>query len=158
MISLIVAYDENRVIGYENQLPWHLPNDLQHFKHLTTGKTIVMGRATFESIGKALPNRKNIVLTNSTTFQAENVEVVHRIDDILQLEAPMIIGGASIYQQLLPYTDHLYITVIHHKFKGDTYFPGWDSSKFQLVSAEDGLTNEKNKYPHTFYHYQKNRE
>ena len=85
MISIVAAYDENQVIGYQNQLIWHLPNDLKHFKKLTIGKTIVMGRSTYESIGKALPNRKNIVLTHSPSFQADGVVIVHQIEDILTL-------------------------------------------------------------------------
>jgi dihydrofolate reductase len=155
MISLIVAYDENRVIGYQNELPWYLPNDLKHFKTITTGKTIAMGRSTYESIGRPLPNRKNIVLTHSRTFHADQVEVVHHLEDILQREEVIIIGGASVYKQFLPYADHLYITVIHHSFRGDTYFPEWDEEKYHLLTQEKGIENEKNIYPHTFYHYQK---
>lgn len=155
MISLVVAYDENQVIGYQNQLPWHLPNDLKHFKKLTTGKTIAMGRSTFESIGSPLPNRRNIVLTHSTTFQADNVEIIHQLEDILLLDEVMIIGGASVYEQLLPHADQLYITEIHHSFQGDTYFPKWNKNDFQLVTKEKGVEDEKNIYPHTFFHFVK---
>ncbi|MCH5585689.1 dihydrofolate reductase [Shimazuella sp. AN120528] len=155
MISIVVAYDENRVIGYQNQLPWHLPNDLRHFKELTIGKTIVMGRSTYESIGKALPDRRNIVLTRSTSFQASGVEVVQQMENIFTLGDIMIIGGASIYKQFLPYTDQLYITEIHHSFQGDTYFPEWNEEDYQLISKETGIEDEKNIYPHTFYHFSK---
>jgi dihydrofolate reductase len=155
MISLVVAHDKNQVIGYENQLPWHLPSDLKHFKELTIGKTIVMGRSTFESIGRPLSNRTNIVLTHSTAFQVDNVEIAHQIEDIFAFDEVMIIGGASIYKQFLPYADQLYITEIHHAFKGDTYFPKWDKDDFQLVSKKQGIEDEKNIYPHTFYHYVK---
>lgn len=157
MISIVVAYDKNQVIGYQNQLPWHLPNDLKHFKALTIGKTIVMGRSTYESIGRALPQRRNIVLTHSTTFQADHIEVVHHIEDILALRDPIIIGGASIYRQLLPFTDQLYITEIHHSFKGDTYFPKWKKDEFRLISKEKGIEDKKNIYPHTFYHFVKSK-
>ncbi|WP_028776810.1 dihydrofolate reductase [Shimazuella kribbensis] len=155
MISIVVAYDQNQVIGYQNQLPWHLPNDLKHFKEVTTGNTIVMGRSTFDSIGKALPNRKNIVLTRSTSFHADQVETIHHIKDVLTRENAMIIGGASVYEQLFPYADELYITEIHHSFHGDTFFPTWNKSNFELLSQKKGGVDEKNIYPHTFYHYQK---
>lgn len=155
MISLITAYDENQVIGYQNQLPWHLPNDLKHFKNLTTGKTVVMGRLTFDSIGKPLPNRKNVVLTKSSTFQADHVEIVHRLKDVLSLDEVMVIGGASVYEQFLPYADQLFITKIHHSFKGDAYFPKWHKDDFFLVSKKKGTEDEKNLYPHTFFHYKK---
>jgi dihydrofolate reductase len=158
MITMIAAYDKHRVIGNGQRLPWHLPADLRHFKAMTTGKTIVMGRATFESIGRALPNRRNIVLTHSTAFQAEKVEVVHQLTDILKLaetEEVMIIGGASLYEQFLPYADQLLLTVIDHSFVGDTYFPKWDQNDFELLSQQEGVVDTDNRYPHTFYHYQK---
>jgi dihydrofolate reductase len=156
MISLIAAYDKHRVIGNGQRLPWHLPADLRHFKQKTTGKTIVMGRATFDSIGKALPNRRNIVLTHSTTFHAEKVEVVHQIATILTLaksEEVMIIGGASLYKQFLPYADQLLLTVIDHSFVGDTYFPQWNRNDFELLCKQEGIVDADNRYPHTFYHY-----
>jgi dihydrofolate reductase len=155
MISIVVAYDQNQVIGYQNQLPWHLPNDLKHFKEVTTGKTIVMGRSTFESIGKALPNRKNIVLTRSTSFHVDQVETIHQIEDVFAWENAMIIGGASVYGQFLPYADDLYITEIDHSFQGDTFFPTWSKSDFELLSQRKGIVDERNIYPHTFYHYRK---
>ncbi len=155
MISMIVAYGEHQVIGQDNTLPWHLPNDLKHFKQVTTGKTIVMGRSTFESIGRTLPNRKNVVLTHNQSFTAEGVTVVHQLDNVLALGEVMIIGGATIYQQFLPYADDLYITKIHHEFAGDTFFPTWDEQQFKVIEQEEGIVDEKNHYPHTFYHYKK---
>lgn len=155
MIALIAAYGENQVIGKNNSLPWHLPNDLKHFKELTIGKTIVMGRTTYESIGRPLPNRKNVVLTHNPSFTAKGVEVVHQIDDVLALGNVMIIGGASIYKQFLPYVTDLYITEIHHAFQGDTFFPNWDKKNYRLIDIQKGTVDEKNIYPHTFLHYKK---
>lgn len=155
MISIIAAYGENRVIGNGNKLPWHLPNDLKHFKNITTGKTIVMGRFTYESIGRPLPNRKNVVLTHDKTYHADGITIVHQLDDIFHLGDVMIIGGASIYKQFLPYADHLYLTEIHHSFLGDAYFPDWDQQQFLMLASEKGRVDEQNPYSHTFYHYQK---
>jgi dihydrofolate reductase len=155
MISLIAACGENQVIGYKNQLPWHLPNDLKHFKKITTGHTIVMGRSTYESIGRPLPNRKNIVLTHNRAFTAEGITVVHHFDEVIALEEVMVIGGASVYQQFLPYAEYLYITKIHHAFAGDAFFPDWDRQQFELIAQEEGIEDEQNLYPHTFYQYKK---
>ncbi|WP_042473242.1 dihydrofolate reductase [Bacillus ndiopicus] len=146
MISLIVAHDKNRVIGYENKMPWHLPGELKYFKEMTMGKPIIMGRKTFESIGKALPGRRNIVITRNASYGAENIEVVTNLDDALQLvkDEPeiMIIGGEQIFKLALEVADRLYITEIDYAFKGDTYFPayeGWQLvSKLEPVQAEEG--------------------
>lgn len=127
MISLIVAHDNNRVIGYENAMPWHLPGDLQYFKEQTMGKPMIMGRKTFESIGRPLPGRRNIVITRNRDYEAEGIEVVYSLDEALQLaqgaEEIMIIGGQQIFTESLPIADRLYITHIDHEFVGDTYFP-----------------------------------
>ena len=129
MISFIVAMDRNHVIGSNNQMPWHLPNDLRFFKETTTGNTIVMGRKTFESIGRVLPNRKHIVITKSTTDFPNEVEIVHDIETIVKLsednneEELFVIGGGNIFKQLLPYADKLYVTLINETFEGDVFFP-----------------------------------
>ena len=142
MISLIVAHDKNRVIGYENQMPWHLPGDLQYFKKVTMGKPVIMGRKTFESIGRPLPGRRNIIITRNPAYSAEGIEVVSSVDEALALvsdvEEIMIIGGEQIFTQCLPFADRLYITLIHHEFVGDTYFPAYEGWK--LVSSEAELT------------------
>ncbi|MGE6629692.1 dihydrofolate reductase [Bacillus sp. NPDC077027] len=159
MISMIVAMGEGRVIGKDNQMPWHLPADLAYFKKVTGGHTIVMGRKTFESIGRALPNRRNIVLTTSSTFQADGCEVVHSIDDILEIEKTsgeqelFIIGGSKLYEEMLTHADRLYITHICHAFEGDRFFPEFQKAKWTIVSTEKGHRNEKNPYDYEFVIY-----
>lgn len=160
MISFLVAMDENRVIGLNNDMPWHLPADLAYFKKMTTGHTIVMGRKTYESIGRALPNRKNVILTRDQKFTAENCIVIHSIDEALAImdnndEEYFVIGGTEIFQQFFPYADRLYITQINEKFEGDTYFPPFDSKEWKVVSREQGIKNEKNPYDYEFLIYEK---
>ncbi|ATP40093.1 dihydrofolate reductase [Solibacillus sp. R5-41] len=148
MISLIVAHDKNYVIGYENSMPWHLPGDLQYFKEMTMGKPIIMGRKTFESIGRPLPGRRNIVITRNADYEAQGVEVVGSLDEALLLvkdvEEIMIIGGAQIFEQAMTIADKLYITVIHHEFNGDTYFPKYEqwqrTSCQETITAKEGYT------------------
>ncbi|MBU8968780.1 type 3 dihydrofolate reductase [Bacillus altitudinis] len=157
MISMIVATGKDRVIGKDNQMPWHLPADLAYFKKVTSGHSIVMGRKTFESIGRALPNRRNIVLTTSSSFQAEGCEVFHSIDDILTIakteEELLIIGGSKLYEEMMPYADRLYITHIHHSFEGDRFFPYYDEDHWTVVSREKGHRDEKNPYNYEFVVY-----
>lgn len=148
MISLIVAHDKNRVIGYENAMPWHLPGDLQYFKQVTMGKPVIMGRKTFESIGRPLPGRRNIIITRNEAYNAEGIEVVTSVEAALKLvegvEEIMIIGGEQIFTQALPIANRLYITLINHEFTGDTYFPayeGWHQvSAQELLTAPEGYT------------------
>ena len=145
MISLIVAHDKNRVIGYENKMPWHLPGDLQYFKEMTMGKPVVMGRKTFESIGRPLPGRRNIIISRNDSYKAEGIEVVSSLDEALQLtkdvEETMVIGGEQILRLAMPLADRLYITLIDAEFKGDTYFPAYEN--WQLVSCQDKLTSNE---------------
>ncbi|MEK5134415.1 type 3 dihydrofolate reductase [Bacillus sp. FSL W8-0645] len=159
MISMIVATGKDRVIGQDNQMPWHLPADLAYFKKVTGGHTIVMGRKTFESIGRALPNRRNIVLTTSSSFEAEGCEVVHSIADILAIGESetelFIIGGSKLYEEMMPYADRLYITHIHHAFEGDRYFPDYNENEWTVVSREKGHRDEKNPYNYEFAVYDK---
>lgn len=158
-ISLICAMSENRAIGLNNQLPWHLPADLKHFKELTMGKPIVMGRKTFESIGKALPGRKNIILTRNPDFQAENVEVLHSVSHILEQysnEAELcIIGGAEIYTLFLPHATHLFLTIVHTKIEGDAYFPEFSEKLWRLEKQDDFSADEKNQFSYSFMNYKK---
>lgn len=148
MISLIVAHDENRVIGYQNELPWYLPGDLKYFKQMTMGKPMIMGRKTFESIGRPLPGRRNIVITRNENYAAEGTEVVRSLEEALALvegeKEVMIIGGAQIFEQAMSIADRLYITFINHTFKGDTYFPTYDDWKKtscqEPIESEDGYT------------------
>ena len=158
MISIIVAYANNRVIGKNGKIPWHLPNDQQHFKRITSGYTIVMGRKTFESIGRPLPHRRNMVLTSDTTFAFPDVEVVHNIDDVLarsNVDNVFIIGGEKVYQQFLDVAERLYITEIAFEVEGDTFFPKWDRQSFTLLSAQAGILNDQNTLPHTFLIYER---
>jgi dihydrofolate reductase len=157
MISFVVAMDQNRAIGKDNDLPWYLPNDLKHFKKTTMGKPIVMGRKTYESIGKPLPGRENIVVTRDESYKAEGTTIVHSVDEVLQLNAEEIcvIGGSEIFKQFLPVADRLYITEIHHTFDADTYFPELSADEWKEVSRTEGIVDEKNKYPHEFVVYEK---
>lgn len=157
MISFVVAMDENRAIGKDNDLPWYLPNDLKHFKKTTMGKPIVMGRKTYESIGKPLPGRENIVVTRDHSYEAEGTTIVHAVDEVLQIDAEeiCIIGGSEIFKQFLHVADRLYITVIHHTFDADTYFPELNDNEWKEVSRTAGIVDEKNKYAHEFVVYEK---
>jgi len=151
MISLIVAYAKGQVIGKDGDMPWQLPADLKNVKELTTGKTIVMGRKTFESIGKPLPNRRNVVLTRSRDFHPEGVDVVHTKEEVMALGDVIIFGGAEIYRQFLDVVDRLYITEIDLETEGDTFFPEWDREAYTMVDKREGIVDEKNQVPHTFY-------
>ncbi len=149
MLSIIVAKAKNNVIGKDNKLLWHIPEDLKRFKSLTTGHTIIMGRKTFDSLGKVLPNRKHVVLTHNPDFKVkdENVEIVHSIDDIKKYidskEENFVIGGAMIYTLLMPYVTKMYITEINKNFEGDSVFPPVDLKKWKEVkrveSKDDNL-------------------
>ena len=142
MLSLIVAISQNHVIGKDNKLIWYIPQDLKRFKALTTGHTIIMGRKTFESLGRILPNRKHVVISRDLNFQPnnENVEVVRDISEldkyITSDEECFVIGGASIYKQLMPYANKIYLTVIYHKFKGDAYFPKIDKNVWTIIERK----------------------
>ena len=149
-LSLIVAMDENRLIGSANGLPWRMPADLEFFKRTTMGKPIVMGRVTFDSIGRALPGRRNVVVTHDPYFDAAEIEVVGGIDEALALcadaEEIMLIGGASLYRQTLHRATRLYLTRIHHSFEGDTWFPDFDESDWQLESEQKFEADSSNPY------------
>lgn len=153
-LNAIVAMDENRVIGYQNRLPWHLPADLQHFKKITMGKPILMGRKTFESIGRPLPGRENIILTRNQDFNVAGCVVVHTLQDAFQNRSDIfLIGGAELFQQLLPQTQRIYLTLIHHKFVGDTYFPDLIDTEWNEIESQTFPADEKNRYSYTFKIY-----
>ncbi|MGB8956760.1 MAG: dihydrofolate reductase [Tumebacillaceae bacterium] len=157
MISFIFAMDRNRVIGKGNQLPWHLPNDLKFFKETTRGHTVIMGRKTYESIGRPLPDRRNIVLTTRQGYDAPGCEVVHAVEE-LELhtgEEQFVIGGAEIFKALLPVADRLYVTHIDAEFEGDAFYPEIDPDEWKAVSRTEGAVDEKNKYPHAFVVYKR---
>ncbi|GHH98284.1 dihydrofolate reductase [Neobacillus kokaensis] len=160
MISFIVAMDENRVIGRNNQLPWHLPEDLKFFKRTTMGRPIAMGRKTHESIGRPLPGRENLIITRQKGYQAEGCRVFDTMDDFIsycreQDEEIFVIGGAEIFKETFAYVDRLYITLIHHQFEGDTFFPEFDYHEWKLVSSEPGIKDEKNPYVYEFQTYER---
>ena len=153
-LSIIVAMDKNQLIGKNNALPWHLPADLAYFKRVTTGKTVLMGRKTYDSIGKPLPNRRNMIISRNAEFQARGCEVVDSIDAALMLikddTEVMIMGGACFYQQILPMVDRLYITEVGGEFTGDAYFPKFNRHHFIEISRESYQPDEKNIYAYNF--------
>lgn len=159
MLSIIVAIANQNVIGKDNKLIWHLPEDLKHFKEITTGHKIIMGRKTFESLGTILPNRKHIILCNDMQMNIEN-ENVEILDDISKLdkyinseEECFVIGGATIYKLLMPYANKMYITKINQDFEGDVYFPEIKEDIWKEVSREKGLKNEKNPFDYEYITY-----
>jgi dihydrofolate reductase len=138
-LSLIVAVAENGVIGRNNALPWHIPEDLRYFKQVTSGKTVIMGRKTFQSIGRPLPNRVNVVVTRDPAFSAEGVTVAHSLDEALAHAAEgeaMVIGGSSLFFEALPRADRFYLTEIHRSYEGDVHFPAWDRTKWREVKRQ----------------------
>lgn len=156
-IILIAALGENRVIGRDNDLIWHMPADLRHFKRTTTGHHLLMGRKTFESFGgKALPNRTNVIVTHRKEYQPEGVQVVHSLEEGVALarkageEELYIGGGETIYEQILPQATHLNLTFIHETFEGDAFFPEWDPQEWREVKREPHQADEKNPYDYTF--------
>ena len=161
MLSIIVAKAKNNVIGKDNQLIWHLPEDLKRFKRLTTGHTIIMGRKTFESLGRVLPNRHHVILCNDAQMEIddENVEI---LDDISKLdkyindsEEHFVIGGATMYRLLMPYCTKMYITEINQEFEGDVSFPEIDMNNWKITEREQGLKNEKNPYDYEYVTYER---
>ena len=161
MLSIIVATAKNNAIGKNNQLLWHMPGDLKFFRKTTSGHTVIMGRKTFESVGQALPKRRNIVITRQQGYQAEGIEVVNSLEDALALcatdtEEIFIVGGAQIYEQALPLCDKLYLTLIHHEFtEADTFFPTINDQEWQLEEVEHHENDEKNPYDYSFMVYTK---
>lgn len=153
IISMIAAMANDRVIGKDNQMPWHLPADFAWFKRCTMGKTVVMGRKTYESIGRPLPGRQNIVISRDSELVIEGVTTVISIEEALKaagsVEEVMIIGGGTIYQACLPFASKLYVTYIEANVEGDTQFPQW-SNEFQETYTETFNADEKNAYDMRF--------
>ena len=153
-LSIIVATDEQGLIGKDNDLPWKLSADLQYFRRVTMGKPLIMGRNTHESIGRALPGRKNIIVSNNCDYTADGCCVVHSVEDAIKacdgVEEVMVMGGASLYKQMLQQADRLYLTQVHASLEGDTWFPDWQRSDWQEISREDHLADDKNDYPYSF--------
>jgi dihydrofolate reductase len=155
-ISIIVAMDENGLIGAGNQLPWRLPNDLKFFKRTTMGKPVLMGRKTWESLGKPLPGRQNLVMSRHPDFHPEGAKIVRTLEGALRLaeadgfEEIMVIGGAQVYALVLPRADRIYLTRVHAHLQGDTWFPALDWNEWRRESSEPQPADEKNAYPHSF--------
>lgn len=157
MISHVVAYGLNREIGKNNDLLWRLPDDLKHFKSVTSGGTVVMGRKTFESIGKALPNRRNIVVTSDPTFKADHIEVWHDVERLVeesQDEEWFVIGGATLYEQTMPMTNRIYATEVKSTFEADTYYPE-RSGSWTIQNQTDHPQDERHAYAFSFIQYDK---
>ncbi|WP_165023755.1 dihydrofolate reductase [Dysgonomonas sp. ZJ279] len=160
-VSIIVAADENNAIGKDNNLLCYLPNDLKYFKSITDGHSIIMGRKTFESLPKgALPNRRNIVITQNKSLQFENCEMCSSVDDAINLcrneDEIFFIGGGSVYNIVIDFADSLYLTRIHHRFEGaDTFFPLINDDQWKETSREYHKADEKNKYDYSFIKFQK---
>ncbi len=153
-IALIVAMAENRVIGRNNTLPWHLSADLKHFRKLTTGKPIIMGRRTHESIGRPLPERTNIVITRDRHFRSAGCLVVHSVDEALQAagdaDEVMVMGGAQLYEQMLERADRIYLTRVHAEVEGDTWFPALDDAQWCETACESFSADERNDHDYSF--------
>lgn len=158
MISIVVALDKNRGIGLKNGLPWTLPADLRHFKEVTMGHPIIMGRKTHESIGRALPGRKNIIITRNEGYVAEGCEVVHSLEEAIALAGAgevCIIGGGEIFVMALPMAQKLYVTEVDHVFSADVYFPEINPDEWKVVSRDSHKADEKNPHDYAFVVYER---
>jgi len=159
IVSIIAAVGNNRVIGRNNSLPWKLPADMEHFRKLTIGKPIIMGRRTFESIGEPLSGRMNIVLTDDNNFQPPGCLIAYSVEQALNMageqDEVMIIGGASVYRQFLPLASRMYLTLIKKDFVGDAYFPEFDPNEWFEVEHQDYEPDENNHYQYSFVTLQK---
>jgi len=153
IVTIVVAVAENNAIGKDNKLLWYLPNDLKHFKEITTGGTVIMGRKTYQSVGKPLPRRRNIIITRQN-ITIEGCEVVNSIEAALALcqneDEVFIVGGAEIYKQAMHLTNRIYLTIVHQNFDADSFFPVIKSSEWNEVFREDHSVDEKNNIPYSF--------
>jgi dihydrofolate reductase len=156
MIKIIVATSKNKVIGSNNELIWKLSSDLKRFKELTTGHPVVMGRKTYESIGRPLPNRRNIIITRNSEYEVEGCETVSSLEEALLLTNNdcFIIGGGEIYKQSLEVADKIYLTLVHKDFEGDTTFPEL-GKEWVIIDTKDFDADEKNEYNYSFIEYEK---
>lgn len=152
-ITIVVAISSNYAIGKNNQLLWHLPKDLKHFKDVTSGHTVIMGRKTFDSVGKPLPRRRNIVITRQE-IKIEGCEVVNSLEAAIDLckneDEVMIVGGAEIYKQAMHITNRIYLTIVHHTFEADTFFPEIDYKEWKETAREDHEADEKHQFAYSF--------
>jgi dihydrofolate reductase len=159
MITIIAAIANNNALGLNNKLIWHLPEDLKRFKRVTTGHHVIMGRKTFESLGKPLPNRTTIIITRNKNYKANNCIIVNSLDEALenakQDKNPYILGGAEIYKLAMPIANKLDLTIVHHEFQADAFFPEIDTSIWKEKSRENFKADEMNKYDYSFVSYEK---
>jgi dihydrofolate reductase len=160
IVACIVAMAENRVIGAGGRLPWHLPNDLRHFKSTTVGHTVIMGRKTWESVGRPLAGRTNVVITRQPAYRVPaGVHVVHSLTEALEQaegdEEAFVIGGGEVFEMALPRCDRVYMTVVHATPEGDTVFPEATQGEWQLVAEERHEADDRNDHPHTFRVYER---
>ncbi|MFC7060394.1 dihydrofolate reductase [Halobacillus seohaensis] len=159
MISFVFAMDKNQLIGKDNDLPWYIPRDFKFFKETTWGETIIMGRKTFESFGKPLPERNHIIITSDPDYEVDGCDVYHSIDDIIRLNETysdkewFVIGGSVLFEKMLPFADRMYMTYIDYAFDGDTYFPEYEEADWQLIEETKGKKDEKNPYDYYFRIY-----
>lgn len=157
MVSVIVAVAQNGVIGCGNRLIWHISEDLRRFKAITSGHPVVMGRKTFESLGRPLPNRTNVVITRQKGYRAEGCTVAGSLEEAIALFDPseelFIIGGGEIYRQAMPLADKLYLTVVCADYEGDTWFPAWDAADWELVNEERHERGAAFEHPYVFRDY-----
>ena len=155
MLSLIVAAAENNVIGKDNKLLWHLPDDLKHFKRTTKGHHVIQGRKTFDSQGRPLPKRTNIVITRKKDVHIEGCLIAHSLEEAIDMakedDEPFIIGGEEIYRQAMDKVDRIYLTRVHETFEGDTYFPEIDEEQWKVVSSEYYEVDDRHAFPFTVY-------
>lgn len=158
-LTLIAAMAQNRVIGKDNDLIWHFPDDLKHFKSLTSGHHVIMGRKTYESMMRPLPKRVNIVISRQEDYQAEGCLMAHSLEEAIKLvkddDQPFIIGGAQIYKQALAIANTIELTLIHSEYEGDTFFPEFDTSKWKLARGEKKEADDKHAHPFEFLTYKK---
>ena len=159
IISLIAAVSKNNVIGSDNKLLWHLPADLKHFKAITSGHTVIMGRKTYESIGKPLPNRRNIIVTRQESFNAPGCDLAPNLQEAVDMcsnkEEVFIIGGGEIYKQAIHAADKIYLTRIYKEFEGDTRFPDFSLSEWKLNNYLRHHADEKNLFEYSFSEYER---
>ena len=158
-ISVIAAMSQNRVIGRNGALPWHLPADLARFKSITTGHTVIMGRKTFESVGQPLPNRRTIVITRNNDYQGAGVVIAHSLDEALdhavREDEIFILGGEAVYRIALPRADRLYLTIVHTTIHGDTHFPSFDPDQWKLVEDDRQEADDRHAYAFSFRRYER---
>lgn len=154
MITIIAAVAANNALGKNNQLIWHIPADLKRFKKVTSNHHVIMGRKTYESLGKPLPNRTNIIITRNKEYTVEGCVIVNSLQEAIEVAKedsnPFILGGAQIYKQALDFADKLDLTLVHHNFEADAFFPEIDLKIWKEISREDFKANEKNSYNYSF--------